>query len=84
MKVTILGARGSIPTEGKDMLEFGGGTSCVLVESGDQAVFLDAGTGILNAPDIGDKAITILLTHPHLDHIIGLPFFPYIFERTDG
>ena len=82
MKVTILGARGSIPTEGKDMLEFGGGTSCVLVESDDRAIFLDAGTGIINAPNIGNKSITILLTHPHLDHVIGLPFFPYISEKN--
>ena len=82
MKVTILGARGSIPTEGKDMLEFGGGTSCVLVESDDRAIFLDAGTGIINAPDIGNRSITILLTHPHLDQVIGLPFFPYISEKN--
>jgi len=82
MKVTILGARGSIPTEGKDMLEFGGGTSCVLVESADRAIYLDAGTGITGTPDIGDKAISILLTHPHLDHILGFPFFPYISEKN--
>ncbi|MBO4908158.1 MAG: MBL fold metallo-hydrolase [Lachnospiraceae bacterium] len=81
MKVTILGARGSIPTEGPEMLEFGGGTSCVLVENEDSAIFLDAGTGIINSPDIGDKAISILMTHPHLDHVLGLPFFPYIFEK---
>ena len=81
MKVTILGARGSIPTEGPEMLEFGGGTSCVLVESDDQAIFLDAGTGIINAPNVGDKEISILMTHPHLDHVLGLPFFPYIFEK---
>jgi ribonuclease BN (tRNA processing enzyme) len=78
MKVTILGARGSIPTEGSEMLEFGGATSSVLVESEDQAIFLDAGTGIINAPDVGDRSISILMTHPHLDHVLGLPFFPYI------
>lgn len=81
MKVTILGARGSIPTEGPEMLEFGGGTSCVLVENEDQAIFLDAGTGMINSPDIGEKQISILMTHPHLDHVLGLPFFPYIFEK---
>lgn len=81
MKVTILGARGSIPTEGKDMIEFGGGTSCVLVENGDQAIYLDAGTGMICTPDIGDKHISVLLTHPHLDHILGFPFFPYISQK---
>ena len=59
LKITILGARGSIPTEGEDMLEFGGATSCVLVETDDNAIFLDAGTGIRNAPDVGDKEISI-------------------------
>ena len=82
MKVTILGARGSIPTEGKDMLEFGGGTSCVLVENHDQAIYLDAGTGMICTPDIGDKAISVLLTHPHLDHILGFPFFPYLSKKN--
>ncbi len=81
LKITILGARGSIPTEGEDMLEFGGATSCVLVETDDNAIFLDAGTGIRNAPDVGDKEISIFLTHPHLDHILGLPFFPYITHK---
>ncbi|MBQ8667022.1 MAG: MBL fold metallo-hydrolase [Lachnospiraceae bacterium] len=76
MKITILGARGSVPTDGRDMLEFGGATSCVLVETDDTALYLDAGTGIMSAPDLGDKNISIVLTHPHIDHMIGLPFFP--------
>lgn len=81
MKISILGARGSVPTNGKDMLEFGGSTSCVLVETEDQAIFLDAGTGILHSPDVGKKPISILITHPHFDHIMGLPFFPYNGEK---
>ena len=82
MKITILGARGSVPTEGEGMLEFGGATSCVLIEAEDRAVFLDAGTGIMNAPEVGDKHLSIFLTHPHLDHILGLPFFPYLLEKN--
>lgn len=76
MKVTILGARGSIPTEGRDMAEFGGATSCVMAETDKSVIFLDAGTGIISAPDAGARSISVLITHPHADHLIGLPFFP--------
>ena len=81
MKITILGARGSVPTNGKDTMEFGGATSCVLVETEEEAVFLDAGTGITRSPDIGSRHISVLITHPHLDHLIGMPFFPYCNEK---
>ncbi len=78
MKITILGARGSVPTDGKDMLEFGGATSCVMVETDNTVLFLDAGTGITSAPDTGNKDAYVIITHPHADHILGLPFFPYL------
>ncbi len=81
MKITILGARGSVPTAGKNMQEFGGSTSCILVETDEYAIFLDAGTGILNTPDLGNRKIVILLSHPHIDHLIGLPFFPVNREK---
>ncbi|MCR4850307.1 MAG: hypothetical protein K5870_03520 [Lachnospiraceae bacterium] len=81
MKITVLGARGSVATDGNEMTVFGGATSCVLVEAGNEAVFLDAGTGIVHAPDIGDRHISILITHPHIDHIVGLPFFPCITQQ---
>lgn len=77
MKITILGARGSVPINGRETLEFGGATSCVLIETDDQAIFIDAGTGIIKSPDVGSRHISILITHPHLDHLIGMPFFPY-------
>lgn len=76
MKITILGVRGSIPTDGKEFSEFGGGTSCVLAETDSQAVFLDAGSGLLHAPDIGDLPVSLLITHSHLDHIVGIPLSP--------
>ncbi len=81
MKITILGARGSVPTSGRNMQEFGGSTSCIYIETDEYAIFLDAGTGLINAPDVGDRKIVILLTHPHIDHLIGLPFFPFNREK---
>jgi len=82
MKITVLGARGSMPAEGRDFLEYGGATSCVLVETDTEAIYLDAGSGIVHTPDIGDRNISILLTHPHLDHLLGMPFFPYLSEKN--
>ena len=81
MRITILGTRGSIPTSGRDMVEYGCATTCVLVQAGDQAIFLDAGTGIIKAPDVGEEHISVLISHPHLDHILGLPFFSYLTDR---
>jgi ribonuclease BN (tRNA processing enzyme) len=60
-------------------MRYGGNTSCVEVRGqDDNLLILDAGTGIrrLNAelpPDI--KRVDILLTHLHMDHILGLGFF---------
>ncbi len=74
--LTILGARGSIPVSGRQYDIFGGASSCFLIETDKYEIFLDAGTGIINSHKIPkDKEIIILLTHPHLDHIMGLTFF---------
>ncbi len=80
IRITILGARGSIPTDGADTAVFGGATSCVLYEAGDRAIFLDAGTGIMDAPDLKGRQISVLLSHPHIDHLLGLPFFTPLYD----
>ena len=79
MKVTLWGTRGSLASPGPDTLRFGGNTSCVSVEGTEGTVLvLDAGTGIrglgLKLP-IELKRVHILLTHLHMDHVQGLPFF---------
>ena len=78
MKITVLGVRGSIPTGGADHLIYGGATACILAEAAGQAIYLDAGSGILAAPDTGEEAVSILLSHTHIDHILGLPLSPLI------
>jgi len=77
--VRFWGVRGSIACPGEDTMVYGGNTSCIEVLCDDHRVIFDAGTGIR---PLGDSFETgapvdadILLSHTHLDHIVGLPFF---------
>ncbi len=81
--MTVLGSRGSAPISNRSMTEFGGATSCYMLETESEIIFLDAGSGIINAPAAfpADKRITILLSHAHSDHIIGLPYFGQLFRE---
>jgi ribonuclease BN (tRNA processing enzyme) len=88
LEVTFYGCRGSYPVSHKQILKYGGNTSSILLESGDKTVILDAGTGIINfGNDIEQlkdrqREIDIFLTHLHLDHIQGLPFFLPMFDEA--
>jgi phosphoribosyl 1,2-cyclic phosphodiesterase len=79
MKVTFWGTRGSLAAPSPETVRYGGNTSCVSVEGSDKTLLvLDAGTGIRSLgwvlpADLNQ--IHILLTHLHMDHIQGLPFF---------
>ena len=87
MKLEFWGARGTSPASGRDRVVFGGNTPCASVrsESGDLLI-IDAGTGIRDLgeslfPEAGKEGFRahLLLTHFHLDHIIGLPSFRPLF-----
>jgi phosphoribosyl 1,2-cyclic phosphodiesterase len=79
MKLTFWATRGGIAVPGADTLRYGGNTSCVEVGVGPHRVILDAGTGLrrLGKALIGSGPVDadLLLTHLHLDHVIGLGFF---------
>lgn len=78
MKATIWGCRGSLPSPGASKLRYGGDTSCVELRLADGTlIVLDAGTGIreLGAQLEPEGAVHLLLTHLHMDHVEGFPFF---------
>jgi phosphoribosyl 1,2-cyclic phosphodiesterase len=78
-KVKFWGVRGSIACPSPDHMAYGGNTSCVEVNAGGHVFVLDAGTGVRGlGRDLlrrGVRSATMLLTHTHLDHINGFPFF---------
>ena len=81
MRITFCGVRGSTPAPGAAYVRYGGNTSCVAVAhdgAPSPVLLLDAGTGLANATGLlGGAAFagTILLSHLHWDHCLGLPFF---------
>jgi len=84
VKVTLWGTRGSLASPGPETIRYGGNTPCVEVRSEDGTVLvLDAGTGIRR---LGDaiveeiERVDVLLTHLHMDHILGLGFFEPFFR----
>lgn len=81
--IKFWGTRGSIACSGEDYRIFGGNTPCVEFILGQQSIIFDAGTGFR---ECGQKfqqhrqqEINLFLSHTHLDHIIGFPFFSPLF-----
>lgn len=60
---------------------FGGNTSCVEVRCNGRTLILDAGTGLAALGQTRTlQDADILLSHTHLDHIIGFPFFAPLYN----
>jgi len=77
--VKFWGVRGTVPCPGPATVRYGGNTACVEVMCGGQRLIFDAGTGLraLGASLAGQDGLDahIFLTHTHIDHINGFPFF---------
>ncbi|OHE76249.1 MAG: hypothetical protein A3F67_11615 [Verrucomicrobia bacterium RIFCSPHIGHO2_12_FULL_41_10] len=79
------GTRGSCPVSGPQFSKFGGNTACLEIRYDKCHFIIDAGTGILPLGVELDRnpqeKIQIFLGHPHLDHLIGFPFFEPAFRK---
>ena len=93
--VKFRGVRGSHPKPERNFMEYGGNTACVEVHVNNHLIILDAGTGIINCGnELMQEHIakahkepinaTILLSHLHNDHIMGLPFFKPIHQKDSN
>jgi phosphoribosyl 1,2-cyclic phosphodiesterase len=84
VELTFFGTRGSCPCAGGQYRVYGGNTACVgITIDGGEQIILDLGTGLralgttLDGPDAHPPPLraSALLSHLHLDHVVGLPFF---------
>ena len=77
--VRFWGVRGSIACPGDSYRRYGGNTSCLEVRCGEHLLVFDAGTGLRPLGEhLGGRTALrgdLFLTHTHLDHVVGLPFF---------
>ncbi len=86
-EVRFWGVRGSIATPGAAWARYGGNTSCIEVRAGAHHFILDGGTGLrpLGASLAGQTGLDLhlLLTHTHVDHLCGIPFFAPLYEKSN-
>jgi len=86
MSIRFWGVRGSIPCPGPDTVRYGGNTSCVEVRCGESILVFDAGSGLRGLGSELTRAgkptdVDLFLSHCHIDHLLGLPFYVPLFER---
>lgn len=81
MRILPLGSNGFFPSHGRQ-------TMCTLVLTEERLIALDAGTGLgrLMEPAVRDRIrgyedLDILLTHYHLDHVVGLSYLPAVWPH---
>ena len=88
MDIEFWGVRGTVPVSSPETVKYGGATLCASVRAaGGDILIIDAGTGL---KPLGDRLVkerkgpiklNLLLTHFHLDHIMGFPFFAPLWSQ---
>jgi len=92
IQIKFWGVRGSTPCANENNMVYGGNTMSMQINipGNDKLLVFDCGTGFINLGNqlaVDGKPITdgrIFITHPHWDHIQGIPFFkPFFFDENE-
>lgn len=91
MRIQVWGCRGTLPVPGGKSTRYGGNTNCITLRIANRHFFIfDAGTGIRELSTYLVKAkkvplnAKIFITHPHYDHIHGMPFFSPLYMKGNN
>ena len=93
MKLRVYGCRGSAVFSRSS--HYGGNTTCMVLESGNSMILLDAGSGLIKLdaelrkqfpgyPNDVPFELSLLLSHLHIDHINGIIWFTPIWSKESG
>ena len=86
VSIRFLGTRGSFPITDTKFAKYGGDTMCVLITYQGNQMLLDIGTGVTRLHKFlmnSKKTIPILISHAHIDHILGVLGYTKIYKK-DG
>jgi len=97
LKLKFYGSRGSTPWFSKKNIKYGSNTSCLRIDTGKNIIIIDCGSGLIQfAADMIEsnawnknsenhpQSVDILISHLHLDHIIGLAVFQPVWEKNNN
>jgi phosphoribosyl 1,2-cyclic phosphodiesterase len=89
LKIKFYGSRGSMPFFSRESAVYGGNTPCTKVETRGRTVIIDCGSGLFQylkeiKPAAEPLNLDILISHLHIDHIIGLSMFTPIWNADNN
>ena len=81
MDLKLHGVRGSIPIPSKDVLKYGGHTTCMEISCKTFQLIIDLGSGFKNVKIKKNIPTFIVFSHFHHDHTQGFPFNSAVYDK---